>query len=93
MKAQSRKFRITATPITTSAMIHRCLESNGYSLLPSTESIVNRKICGVSEFNIVVISDANTAMIKYLFAPVKNLAVMRNFLLCAFIFYLLAIYY
>ena len=62
----------SATPTSISAMIHRCLDKYLYLSPPSTESTVNRKICGVREFNPVVTSEASTATRKYFLEPWKN---------------------
>ena len=74
-----------AVTISAIAITQRFSARYGYSSLPSTESMVNRNICGVSEFKSVIKRDAMTAVTKYLFAPVKNRAISCAFRLFLFI--------
>ena len=63
-----------------SAITQRFSLKNGYFSLPSTESMVNLKICGVREFRSVIISEAKIAVTKYIFAPVKKRTIKFTFL-------------
>ena len=73
-----------ATPTRTPAITQRCSARYGYLSPSRTESIVKRNICGVRELKTVVIKEAMTATIKYLFAPLKKRRVS-----CIFLFFIL----
>ena len=54
----------TATPMSRSDRTQRCPDRYMYFSPPSTESMLNRKIWGVSAFKAVVARDAPTATAK-----------------------------